>query len=408
MVDVTRKDRAKRMAVGAAVSVTVLATTAGPLAAQQVVELPADDRLLGADFEEIYRLGSMDGGGWESFGHLAGVAFDGAGNLYILDTGAVRIYVVGPGGNLVRQFIGEGEGPGEFGGDYASSLEFAIMSDGRVAVYDTGHMRFAVFAADGEFERAIPMKGPHTHFPLLGGLQAFPGTARVLATYEVGYLNRGEPGPDEDAPVPFRHVLSYDLSGDQVHIDSVAAGWGPPVERDAAFRPTLVAGVLPSGAVVYSDSSAYAIKVAEPGGRVTLVLTRPFRPAPVTGRVRAAEIERRLEGLGDVAGDPLREAMNEWRRRQIEEMEFFPEIPVVLGLATGPEGTIWVHHRGDRGTEGNPIDLISQDGRYLGTFAPGSVSIPSAFGPNGLAAFVERGDLDVSYVVVKRLPEGMR
>ena len=396
---------AKTIAV--ALSIAALAGPAGPLAAQEVIELPAEDRPLDADFEEIYRLGSLDGGGWDTFGRVAGVGFDGAGNLYILDTGAVRIYVVDLQANLVRQFIGEGEGPGEFGGSYP--LPFALLRDGRVAVYDTGRMGFALFGADGEFERTIPLGGPQTHFPLIGGIQAFPGMDRVLSTAEVNYLRRTEPSPDDEAPAPsFRYVMSYDLSGEQVDIDSVASGWWPPVDPDGAFRPRLRAGVLPSGAVVYSDSSSYAIKFAVPGGRVTRILTRPFRPSPVTDRIRAAEIERRLEGLGDGGGDPFREAMIEWERGQIEEMEFFSEIPVVLSLRTSWEGTIWVLHRGDEGTEGNPIDLISSDGRYLGTFAPGSTAIPSAFGPNGLAAFVETTDLDVPYVVVKRLPEGMR
>ena len=408
-----RKTTYDRMWCAAAVavatlSITVLAAPAGPLAAQEVVELPAEDRPLDAGFEEIYRLGSLDGGDWDTFGAVAGVGFDGAGNLYILDTRAVRIYVVDLQANLMRQFIGEGEGPGEFGGNYAAALEFAVMRDGRVTVYDVGRMGFALFAADGEFERTIPLGGPQTHTPMIGGIQAFPGMDRVLATTEVGYLRRTAPSPDDEAPAPsFRYVLSYDLSGDQVGIDSVVAGWRAPGDPEA-FRPRLAAAVLPSKAVVYTDSSAYAIKIAVPGGRVTRILTRPFQPSPVTDRMKAAEIERRLEGLGDGGGDPMRQRMIEFRRGQIEAMELFHEIPVVLSLKTSWEGTIWVLHRGDEGTEGNPIDLISSDGRYVGTFAPGSTAMPSAFGPDGLAAFVETDDLDVPYVVVRRLPEGVR
>ena len=394
--------------IAVALSITALAATAFPLAAQEVIELSAEDRPLAADFEEIYRLGSLDGGDWDTFGSVDGVGFDGAGNLYILDTGAVRIYVVDLQGNLARQFIAEGEGPGEFGGNYAAALEFAVLSDGRVTVYDMGRMGFALFGADGEFERTIPLAGPQTLSPMFSGIQAFPELDRVLSTTEVAYLGRTAPSADDEAPAPsFRYVLSYDLSGEQVRIDSVAAGWRPSGDPEA-FRPRLVAGVLPTGEVVYTDSSSFAIKFAEPGGRVTRILTRPFRPSPVTDRMKAAEIERQLERLGDGGGDPMRQRMIEFRRGQIEKMEFFPEIPVVLSLKTSWEGTIWVLHRGDEGTEGNPIDLISSDGRYLGTFAPGSTAIPSAFGPNGLAAFVETTDLDVPYVVVKRLPEGMR
>ena len=390
-----------------ALSITLLATTVAPLTAQEVIALPAADRPLDAGFEEVYRLGSVAGGSWDSFGGVGSVGFDGSGNLYIFDNRAVRIHVVDTRGNPVRQFIGEGEGPGEFGSNYASVLELAVMRDGRVNVYDMGRMGFALFEANGEFERTIPLGGPQTHTPMIGGIQIFPGMNRVLATNEVAYLSRTGPTPDDETPPQFRYVLSYGLSGDQVDIDSVAAGWRPPGDPEA-FKPLLMAGVLPDGAVVFTDSSSYALKFALPGGRVTRILTRPFQPRPVTDRMKAAEIKRRLEGLGDGGGDPMLQRMIEFRRGQIKEMEFFHEIPVVRSLKTSWEGNVWVLHRGDEGTEGNPIDLISPDGRYLGTFAPGSTAMPSAFGPDGLAAFVETDDMDVQYVVVKRLPEGVR
>jgi len=401
-----RKDCTERIVVGAAVLATMLATTPSPLATQQVVELPTADRLLDADFEEIYRLGSMDGDGWDTFGHVGGVGFDGDGNLYILDRVAARIYVVDQQGQLVRQFIGEGEGPGEF--EEPSALGFGVMTDGRVTVFDPNRMGFALFNANSEFERTVPLPGPHTHFAILRNLQTFPGRDRVLSTTEVGYLSTGEPNPDDDAPAPFRYLLSYDLSGDEVGVDSVVAGWWPPVHPEGAFRPRLMGGVLPSGEIAYTDSSAYAIKFTMPGGPVTRILTRPFQPRPVTDRIKDGEIERRLDAIVDGGGDPFRKAMNEWERNHIMEMEFFHEMPVVLDLETSWEGAIWVRHRGDEGTEGSRIDLISAAGRYLGTFAPGSTAMPSAFGPNGLAAFVETDDMDVSYMVVKRLPDGIR
>ena len=392
----------------ATLSIAILATLAHPLAAQEVIELPAEDIPLDADFEDIYRVGSLDGDGWDTFGRVGGVGFDGAGNLYILDTEAVRINVVDLQANLLRQFIREGQGPGEFGSDTAPALEFAVMEDGRVIVYDLGQMGFTLFDADGEFERMARFPGAQMSAAMIGGIQVFPGMDRVLATSEVRHV-RMTADPDDGPSEPsFRHVLSYDLSGDEVGIDSVAAGWRPPGDAEG-FRPVLRAGVLPSGAFVYTDSSTYAIKSAVPGDLVTRVLTRPFQPRRVTGRIRADEIERRLEALAPVrGGNSFQQQMREFRRAQIEAMEFFDEVPVVVGLTTSWEGTIWVLHRGDGDTEGNRIDLISSDGRYLGTFPPGSTAMPSAFGPNGLVAFVETDDLDVPYVAVRRLPEGMR
>ena len=384
--------------------ITLIATAARPLAAQEVIELPAEDRFIDADFEEIYRLGAVDGGGWDTFGTVESLGFDGAGNLYILDTQAVRISVVDRDGSLVRQFIGEGEGPGEFGSDFAGGLEFAVMRDGRVAVYDPGSIGIALFGADGEFERTIPMGGDRTRWPVLSAMQAFPGMARVLSTARVTYMSSADPGPRPR----FRYVLSYDLSGDEAAVDTAATTWNPPSDRQT-FRPELMAGTLPGGGVAYTDSSGYAIKVAAPGGRLTRIMTRPFQPRPVTDRIKSDEIERRLEALEGQrpAGHPAMQAMLEAQRAGIESMEFYPEMPVVLALRTDWEGNIWVRRRGDDGDgDGGPIDLITADGRYLGTLASGATPLPEAFGPDGLVAFVERDDLDVPYVVVKRLQGG--
>ena len=61
--------RLSQLAVG---SFFALAT---PALAQEVIELPAEDRILEAEFEEVYRVGSMDGEEWEVFGRVGGVGF---------------------------------------------------------------------------------------------------------------------------------------------------------------------------------------------------------------------------------------------------------------------------------------------------------------------------------------------
>lgn len=403
----TMQRNAERILVGAAAFVTALVTTASPLVAQEVVELPAEDRPLNADFAVIYRLGSVDGGGWDMFGSVAGLGFDGVGNLYILDARVMRISVVDSEGNLVRQFIGEGDGPGEFGRDAAEVLRFAVMRDGRVAVYDPGRIGFALFRADGEFERTIPVSD--RRWPILPDIQAFPGMERVLATTVVNYLSRPDPGPRSR----FRYVLSYDLSGDEVAIDTAATAWNRPSDRQA-FSPELMAGALPGGGVAYSDSSAYAIKFTGPDGRVTRIVTRPFRPRPVTARIRTEEIERRLESFergqlttGDPAMQSAIQSMMEAQRAGIESMEFYPEMPVLLALRTGWEGTVWVRRQGEYPETEGPIDVLTPEGTYIGTYPAGSTALPEAFGPHGLVAFVETDDLDVPYVVVKRLPDGI-
>lgn len=389
----------------ALVAAGLLAAGTQALPAQEIIELPAEDRWLDADFEELYRVGSLQGGEWDTFGRVGDVAFDGAGNLYVLDTQAARISVVDLQGNLLRQFGRVGEGPGEFGGDAASAIVFTVLHDGRIAVYDPGHRHFVLFDPEGEFERQVPLGG--TTFTIFPGLQADPGSESVVSTGEVVFLG-STPGPDEAEP-SLRHVMRYTLSGQEVSVDTVAVGWKPP--GDPEFAPRLSAGVLPDDGVAFIDSSAYAIKVTGPGGGVSRILTRPFPALPVTDEMKAAYVDRELEDLEEMAnrGDARQQAMAEFMRAQLESTEFYHEIAVLRTLRTSREGTIWVRRgRGDEAGGSGPIDLLTPDGRYLGSFEPGATGLPSAFGPEGLVAFVETNDLDVQTVVVKRLPPEVR
>ena len=95
-------------------------------------------------------------------------------------------------------------------------------------------------------------------------------------------------------------------------------------------------------------------------------------------------------------------------REQAESMEFHPVVPVVRRLRTSWEGRIWVQRRGQEPVSDGPIDVLTPDGRYLGTFSANEMSMPGAFGPDGLAAFVEVDELGVQTVVVRRLPEAIR
>ncbi len=355
--------RRSTAAVAQSLFALVLAAGAVPLAAQEVIELPVEDRLLDADFEEVYRVGALTGEDWETFGNVYGVAFDRSGNLYVVDSGAARIVVVNTEGGFVRLLGGAGEGPGEFSQHNTSLIQIAVLPDGRTVAFN---QRFSVFGPDGEFERTIRMGG-------------------------------------DDALI-FMPRLDVDRGGEGVLAN-------PPGDA-TGFIPPLVAGALPDGGVAFTDSTAYAIKVTSADGTLERILTRPFQPEPVTDRIREEERERRLKGL---EGDPLgadrsggvrgamMSTMTDMRRRNAESMEFHPVIPVVRSLRTSWEGNIWVQRRGEEPVSDGPIDVLTPDGRYLGTFAADATAMPSAFGPDGLVAFVERDELDVQTVVVYEL-----
>ena len=388
----------------------VFAAGAVPVAAQEVIELPREDRFLDADFEEVYRVGARTGDDWEAFGNVEGVAFDQSGNLYVVETQAARIVVVNTEGGFVRQFGGVGEGPGEFDQHNTTSIRIAVLRDRRTVAFD---QRFSVFGPDGEFERTVRMGGndalifmPRLDVDRRGGGVLATGALRMI---DLAML-RGRADGNLAEP-EFRHIVRLDLTGDEVTPDTVVYAWNPPGEA-TGFIPPLVAGALPDGGVAYTDSSAYAIKVTSADGTLERIITRPFRPEPVTDRIRQEERERRLKGL---EGDPLgagrsggqrgamMSGMTDAMRRNAESMEFHPVIPVVRSLRTSWEGNIWVQRRGEEPVSDGPLDVLTPDGRYLGTFAADATTMPSAFGPDGLIAFVEKDELDVQTVVVKRV-----
>ena len=425
----TRRIRWCRAGIAAAL-IAGLATTTMPGAAgaQEVIELPGEDRWLEADFEEVYRVGSALGEAWEEFGMVGRVGFDGGGNLHVFDRLAARVVVVGPDGDLVREFGRRGEGPGEF----QSALDMVVMHDGRVVVADMGHRAYHIFASDGTLDRMVRMGGiAHVRemYPEAGGESLVRG-ARMR-----GFAFQSTPGESTITFPNSRTIERIFLTGDEERVETAAEVWGPtwtkPTEKllgegpqkivsrgdRRAFEPQLLAGVLPGGRVTFSDSSAYTIRIAERDGRISSLLTRPFTPEPVTERMMRDERERRLRDLEDRSAPSVSRSGERMtvsgtgggarERERIEALQFAEAVPVVRDLRTTWGGRVWILRRGEEPDSDGPIDVLAADGRYLGSYPAGSTQLPHAFGPEGLAAFIERDELDVQTVIVKRLPHAV-
>ncbi|MDE2662030.1 MAG: 6-bladed beta-propeller [Gemmatimonadota bacterium] len=412
----------------AATLLAALAASAAPGEglAQEIIELPGEDRWLEPDFEEVYRVGAALGEAWQEFGTVGRVGFDEAGNLHVFDRLAARVVVVNPNGDFVREFGRRGDGPGEF----QSALDMVVMRDGRVVVADMGHRAYHIFAPTGDLERMVRM-GRVTWIRKMDA--EVGGESLIRGAIVLGSAFRAVPGETTIAFPDPRTIERISLSGDEAAVEPAADVWGPAWTRlrehvlpggrqkimsrgpRRGFEPELFAGVLPGGRIAFSDSSAYAIKVAERDeGRIGTILTRPLSPEPVTERVMQAEKDRRLRDIeGRPEGSVSRSADGlvvsgtgggAQEREQIETLEFAEEVPIVRDLRTSWNGRIWVLRRGDEPVSDGPIDILAADGRYLGSYRTGATPLPDAFGPEGLAAFIERDELDVQTVVVKRLP----
>ena len=201
---------AAALLTGAAISVTP-----GAVSAQEVIELPGEDRWLEADFEEVYRVGVAAGEVWQEFGMIGRVGFDGAGNLYVFDRLAARVVVVGPDGDFLREFGRSGEGPGEF----QSAMDMVVMPDGRVVIADMGHRAYHIFAPGGDLERMVRMGGTsqvRRMYPEAGGESVVRG-ARMLG-FSFQATGGGTLGFANDP----RSIERIFLTGDEATVETAA------------------------------------------------------------------------------------------------------------------------------------------------------------------------------------------
>ena len=307
----------------------------------------------------------------------------------------------------------------------------AVMGDGRVVVADIGHRAYQLFDPGGDFERMVRMGGDpssttvSTHLAQQRGTDALITVSggRTIAFSGVIVSGGEMPRPPDPTTRPILRIL---LAGEEVVRDTIVNGWLPPTGQSETgsswkleFSPELYWGALPDGTVAFSDSSAYAVRIAAAGAGVSRILTRPLPAEPVTDRLIEAEKDRRLRELaaksdeelpggriiinGQVlARDPEEERQK--ARERIEDLQFFSEIPVIRGLRASWNGRIWVQRRGDEPVSDGPVDVLDMDGRYVGSYRTGVIELPAAFGPGGLVAFIEKDELGVETVVVKRVP----
>ncbi len=408
--------------------------------AQQVIELPLADRQLDADFAEVYRVG--DGfQEWQQLSRVTSLSFDAHGNLHVGDLAGdeLSVLVVDPQGELVVRFGRKGEGPGEF-----RRASYALgLPDGRTIVADDMHMAYQVFDLGGDFERWIRYPGvdaaderPPMYVrstdPRIRKVDRWSENLIARVTFArvfqvVDSINRRfnldtGPGP--------RKVMRVLLDGDEAREVDIAGARNPDEEGDFHFGP------LPEGRIAFSDTSAYEIRIADSGGAGSRVLVRPFPDRLWDDRTQRAYKEFGKQSVRDAVetGGDRAEMVGMFGGAQalmerIEAREYSGAIPHVAALETTWNGRIWVlrtpasgfveidflgamatalssEPTGLTAVGPGPIDVITPEGEYLGTLPESTM--PNAFGPDGLAAYVGIDELDVPTVVVRRLPAAIR
>lgn len=396
--------------------------------------LDGPDRRIDWTREAVYTLGGAEAEGWSAFGDVSAVGFDGTGNLYILDSQAKQVYVVGPDGSLIRSMGTPGEGPGEFG----AVRDMTVFADGTVAVFDLTRFSLIVYGPDGEWIRDVRIDPSETGLlssPML------PLPYHTVAARVGGRIRMGPPaaGAEDEEEERGRPVIGVPLDEEAGGASNILVGWEPPppggegeetsmrtegggaimlrMNRLRAFTPDLRLAVMRDGRILVADSTTYRISVHAPDGTPSEEVGRPIAPVAVTTSIEEKERERRLTELesspnggarvmvlgGSGGGSVQAPDLSEMMKNQIDGMVFYPEIQVIERLAADWADRIWVQRTSADPGEPGPTDVITLDREYLGTLPADGLRIPRAFGPDGLGVWIEQDEFDADRVVVARI-----
>ncbi len=395
------------------IALAAIAGLVAPLGAQEVIELPVEDRHIEADFEGVFRVGTTIGEPWESFTTIVRIGFDEGGNLYVFDgvmragmpaeiamPTSLRVLVFDPAGGLLREFGRMGEGPGEFNWPWG----YVVMRDGTTVVGESRQAAWQIFDPAGNFVRMV--RKPEA-LQMFTDIQGDPRGGHLLTLRSARNVRGWTSQP----------IIRMSLAGDVARMETIAEGWlaeSPVLDATrtmgfgsmslpAIFEPELLYGMLPDGTVVFSDSSTYKLKLTPPDGtgRVGRVITRSINTQPVTARMQEAWHAQQ-------AAERLRAERAGWTSLGSFDVAFYPELSVIQALVVTWDGRIWVQRRDGFPDADGAIDVLSPTGEYAGTFPAGSITLPDAFGPEGLVAFIERDEMDVESVVVRRLSTSLR
>ncbi|MDE2793647.1 MAG: hypothetical protein OXL34_02410 [Gemmatimonadota bacterium] len=361
------------------------------------------DRFVALELDTIYEIGLNEDEHF--FGRVTSIGFDASGYLHVLDTDAHEVTSWDGDGRMIRRFGARGDGPGEFRTPWGAY----VFRNGTVAVLDVGHRALVTFDPVGEHVGNIRLARP------VPGNSAVTLAGLQLVGPHDPWMTSGNTRDNE------RPVYRFSLENDSLRSELLFVAWRS-TEDNVSFVPSLRHAALPDGRIVVADSAVgYRIDIISTEGTIDGTLERPAAPWPVTEEVMEAERERLIAEILDERG--LAQAMEEIQaamgirfrnevdfprfqensRAHVEERRFAGHIPVIDRLRADWDGRIWVVRSDATGGGDGPIDLITADGGYLGSWLPGDLGLPAAFGPDGLMAYRRTDDLEQASVLVVRL-----
>jgi hypothetical protein len=341
-------------------------------------------------FEEVFRVGVVEGEASELFGEIVAVEMDESGRVFILDRQAREIRVFDEKGQFVRVIGGPGQGPGEF----SDPVGLGWGAEGELWVVDQRASRYLAFDSAGAFLRQEPRTS---------SLFAPYWRGRIDADgifWEFDWVDVDRGGRQQ---VMIRAADGVATAPDTVRIpqfepDSYVLERDGQVfaRRAVPFGPQLVWHLTDQNRIWWGVGDSYAVAQLTESGDTVRVVARDSDVVSVT----AADVE-------DILSSQLYEQFEQMGGR-VDRTRIPATKRAYERVLEDDRGFLWVWPSMPSEESGRSLDVFDPEGRYLGRIeAPAALSSaiidpPPLIRGDRLVAIV-RGEFDVPQVLVARI-----
>jgi hypothetical protein len=338
--------------------------------------------------EPLLQIGEVEGAPAYQFSRVPAVLQLSDGRIAVANSGSHEIRLFDASGRHLRSVGGKGGGPGEF-----ESLSWIRRLPGdSLLAYDERQRRLSTFDSQGALVRSSNLVfSKDAEFPRAVG--RFSNGALLIWTGGVYVAGEVKDGPSR-APVS---LSRYSAEG--TPMDPIAALLGPETfvqTEEGGFTVTLLPfgrasrHALAGDRVFAGDNDTYSIGVYSADGKLERLIRRQHTPHPVTQEHIDMVRQERLDGT-DSPGSRQR------IEKMIAAMPLPPTMPAFDALQADDDAHLWVREYSPPGTLGSQWTVFDREGRMLGT-----VSMPDHFRPTQIGRDfvlgVWRDDLDVEHV----------
>jgi sugar lactone lactonase YvrE len=335
--------------------------------------------------EPVLTLGDVDTADENmAFFMPSAIAVDGAGNLYVLDTGNHRVQKFSPDGKHLATYGRRGQGPGEF--QYPAWL--AVDGKGFIYVTDPNNQRIQVLTPDGKDHRAI--KGLEQ-----GAGPVFLGKAGELVTgsprMRLIVNNPGEKEPK--LPALPNLVTVLDADGKTVRTFGEPRDFKEELLNNSANETLMT--VDAAGQVYLAFTAQNRIEKYAPDGRL---LWRADRELPYSMEIKDKGEIKRNGGNITVRGPQLNRCASGvavdgrgrvWVVTMTRQLKKEEQVGMSMSMSMDASGgrTMGMKPQGEgqdlRTTDAYKIEVFDADGALLG-------SLPLDFFVDGIFVFGDR------------------